>query len=474
MTHDDRWHLEVSDDLLVVGENLIKVEGRLPLLQLEPIERASAAALLDSAAPGISAATRTLVLDTAAGNPLAVLELAHVVTGEGERSWLLSTPLPLTKRLEGLFTAQLAALPAAVKTLLLFAALDEGGGLPRVLAAAALTEGRTFDFGELTPAVDLRLVIIDGERISFRHPLVRSAVHHDASADKRQAAHAVLARLYADIPHRAAWHRAAARSGTDDEVGDELAKLAEASLARGAPAEAAAALERAAELTGDPVRRGDRLVRAADLQYQLGSPERVGRLLDQARSLDLAHRDRVVWSMLHEMVDQRSWSGTGRLASFADIAEELAEAGEVQRAVEMESRRGSSSATHSGASADSPHHPLSNRPGQVMNGRHSRTLVTVTPSVAKYGSSASRRSTAARLWASTMMTAPESSANGPAICTTPSSCSLASLFRWAGRAARRSSVGSSLSSTIHTLAHTSHRPVDPATFRRLDRSRAEV
>ena len=331
-----RLELEPIVMLLAVPDNADDLfgHGGLSALRLEPLDEVSAGVLLDRTAPDLSPDVRTLILQTAAGNPLALTELPHVAPVDRLGTTLFSAPLPLTDGLQRIFADRLATLPAHTRTLLLFAALDDGGGLPGVLAAAGRCESREFELDDLAPAVEHRLIAVDGERVTFRHPLARSAVYQDALPTQRRAAHAVLAEVYADNAERAIWHRAASTPGPDSTVSGELEALATTSMQRGAPAEAAAALERAAELTPEQPLRAGLFVRAAELEFQLGRPDRAVRLLEAARPLEIGERDRVRWSMLWEMTDQRSWSGPGRLASAAEVADEMIAAGEVGRAVE--------------------------------------------------------------------------------------------------------------------------------------------
>ncbi len=122
------------------------------------------------------------------------------------------------------------------------------------------------------PAADAGLLAI-GERVTFRHPLVRSAVCRAASPAERRAAHQALAGAtdpQAD-PDRRAWHRAQATLGPDEDVAGELERSASRAQARGGLAAAAAFLERAAALTLDPVRRAERALAAAQATYQAGA-----------------------------------------------------------------------------------------------------------------------------------------------------------------------------------------------------------
>ena len=137
----------------------------------------------------------------------------------------------------------------------------------------------------VVPAADAGLLAI-GERVMFRHPLVRSAVYRAASAADRRAAHQALAGATdsrAD-PDRRAWHRAQATPGPDEDVAAELERSASRAQARGGVAAAGAFLERAAALTMDPARRAGRALAAAQATYQAGSLDATLRLLGTAEA----------------------------------------------------------------------------------------------------------------------------------------------------------------------------------------------
>ncbi|MEU8819775.1 AAA family ATPase [Actinoplanes sp. NPDC048796] len=250
----------------------------LPVLRLERLGDEAAAALLDARAGALPPGIRRQVLEEAAGNPLALVELAAAPAAEALR--------PLSDRLEEAFAARVAQLPAATRTLLLVAAVNDGDALTEVLGAASATAA------DLGPAVEASLLEPDETRIRFRHPLMRSAIHQRASLAERHAAHAALARVLAGEPGRAIWHRAAALTEPDESVAAGLEETAALSRRRGAATAALSALERAAQLTADPARRAERLLRAAEAAVELGRRDVVTRLVHAAQTAELSARQR--------------------------------------------------------------------------------------------------------------------------------------------------------------------------------------
>ena len=221
------------------------------------------------------------MLATAAGNPLALVELPR--TGEDA--------LPLTERLERSFSAQAADLPPATRALLRAAAADDGDAAAEILAAARRLAPEAGD-ADVEAAIATRLLERDGDRLRFRHPLIRSALQQAASAADRRAAHAAVAETIADDPHRRAWHRAAACAAPDEAVATALDAAAEDARRRGAVAVAARALRRAAELSTVREHARDRLLAAAELSAELGEVDTVVALVARPRRSTLTRSGR--------------------------------------------------------------------------------------------------------------------------------------------------------------------------------------
>ena len=95
------------------------------------------------------------------------------------------------------------------------AAADPGGDLDRVVRAL---RARSLGLAELEVAEAHGVVTLDGDRVTFRHPLMRSAAYHDAARADRRAAHRALADTLPDRSATRAWHLARAAVGPDEGV----------------------------------------------------------------------------------------------------------------------------------------------------------------------------------------------------------------------------------------------------------------
>jgi predicted ATPase len=208
--------------LTAIREGYKSSLGGLSELHVEGLADRAARELLEAHYPELATAVRERVLDEAAGNPLALLELPLALGFRvGDEEGSLPTPLPLTSRLEEAFASRAAELPGATQSVLRIAAFDERGVLAEVMRAAEIADGVAPSVEALVPAVDAQLIVVDGSALRFRHPLVRSAIQEAASVAERHAAHAALAEVLAYDPDRRVWHRAAATVGPDSAVSTE-------------------------------------------------------------------------------------------------------------------------------------------------------------------------------------------------------------------------------------------------------------
>jgi DNA-binding CsgD family transcriptional regulator len=257
----------------------------LPDLLLTGLPEADARALLASVLPGgLDDRVRDRIIAESGGNPLALLELPHGATAaELAGGFGVAGPLPLAGRIEQSFLRRTAPLPQETRRLLLLAAAEPVGD-PALLWRAAGNLGISAD-DAAAPAEAEGLLTVTG-RVTFRHPLVRSAVYQAAPADDRRRAHQAIAEVTDEgtDPDRRAWHRAQAAAGPDENVSAELERSAGRAQARGGIAAAAAFLERSAALTPDPGPRARRALAAAQAKYQAGAYTSALGLLASAES----------------------------------------------------------------------------------------------------------------------------------------------------------------------------------------------
>ena len=222
------------------------------------------------------------------GNPLALLELPRGLTAtQLAGGFGLPEAQAVTGRIQESFVRRVSAVSDDARRLLLLAAAEPIGDPLLLLRASE-------QLGIVVSAVDAETdgLLALGERVTFRHPLVRSAVYRTAALQERRAAHRALAAATDSEfdPDRRAWHLAAAAAGPDEQVASELERSAGRAQTRGGAAAAAAFLQRAVALTADPARRADRALAAAQASLQAGSFDAVLRLLATAETGPLDER----------------------------------------------------------------------------------------------------------------------------------------------------------------------------------------
>ena len=260
----------------------------LPDLEVRGLGNGDARALLGSVVRfRLDERVRDRIVAETRGNPLALLELPRGFTAtQLAGGFGLVGEHALPGRIQESFLRRLEALPAETRLLLLVAAAEPVGD-PLLVWGAAERLGIDASSG---PAAATEGLLAIGERVTFRHPLVRSAVYRSASPQERSTVHQALAEVTdAQVdPDRRAWHLAAAATGPDEAVALELERSAGRAQARGGLAAAAAFLQRSLALTRDRARRTDRALAAAQASLQAGAFDAALRLLAtaEAGSLD--------------------------------------------------------------------------------------------------------------------------------------------------------------------------------------------
>lgn len=306
-------------------------DAGLPTLHLQALDPAAATGLLKMRAPGLSNAAQRRLLEEAAGNPLALVELPkRLQEGAPLPAWL-----PLTTRLEQAFAGRVSALPAATRTALLLAAISDSSRVTEALDAGGLVLAADLAIEVLTPAITAGLIQIDDSELRFSHPLVRSAIHQAASLGQLQMAHAALADVLVDQPERRAWHRAASMIGTDEAVAGELEAAAIGAQRRGATVVAVRAFERASKLSEDPPRGVTRILRAAELAFEIGEHDMVLGMLQEAERFDLGPQEQARLAWIRASFGDGLAAEAPKPSSLASLAVRTADDGDAELALRL-------------------------------------------------------------------------------------------------------------------------------------------
>ncbi len=217
-----------------------------------------------------SRTTMTRIYQISGGNPFYAIELAKVSDDKADGPLPNTLAAVVEARLSGLNTETMVALLAAAST-----------ADPTVdLVAAAIDTEHERAVELLEAAEQHGVVLIEGSRIRFSHPLLAAGVYTGVSVAERRRMHTKLAAIV-DEPELQARHLALAAGGGDTadhrETVAALERAAATAHARGAPAAAAELIELAISLGGDtPERR----MRLAAYCFDGGDPPRARTLLE--------------------------------------------------------------------------------------------------------------------------------------------------------------------------------------------------
>jgi DNA-binding CsgD family transcriptional regulator len=216
------------------------------------------------------------IYDQSGGNPFFALELARALRS---RDAVLSPTdeLPVPDDLERLLAERLERFPPET--------------MEPLAALAALAEP-TLDVASeelLEPALADGVLVLEGDRLRFAHPLLATVAYRRLGPRARRALHRRLAELVQE-PEQRARHLALGAEGPDPALAATLDGAAAQARARGAPEAAAELAEHAITLTPTANRHDAALRRAKAAEYEMlaGEDRRARALLEQALAGDPA------------------------------------------------------------------------------------------------------------------------------------------------------------------------------------------
>jgi DNA-binding CsgD family transcriptional regulator len=335
-------------------------------LLLSGLDPTSASALLDERSHSpIAAHVMERLFRETGGNPLALCEVAASLSeAQLAGAEILDDPLPAAASVETALLRRVERLPPKTRQGLLVVAASYGDTSSITVASRLLG----LPSAALGPAEELGLVRRDDGRMSFSHPLLRSAVYHHANESERTRVHAALAEAFrlqladgtAGVPaiastlEQRAWQLAAAASYPDESAASVVEEAARTAQNRGAHGAAASAYERAARLTADHEQRAQWLLEAARNAQLSGRPAPARELLTSALAstadgiqrgaiqhlrahIEMAHGEFIFASKLleDEAVRTTAVDNVQAALMLADAAVAASTAGEIELAVRL-------------------------------------------------------------------------------------------------------------------------------------------
>jgi DNA-binding CsgD family transcriptional regulator len=294
-------------------------------LALTPLGEADVAVLAGSVAAGAPTAGLLAEVRAAGGNPLYVIELVRALAVEGRVSVVAGvadvagTRRRIPESLRRTVQRRMAVLSPAALDLLRMAAV-----LGATFAPAELSAAVGAPMAELLPAlqetVDAGVLTEAGERLAFRHELLRDALYDAIPVGVRTALHRGVGQALAAAgapADRVAVHLSlGARPGDRDAV--SWLRRAARQAAAGDPAAAADLLARAVQLlpATDPDR--DRLL--AELAGALTVAGRAAEAASVAQRVLAREHDPAAEALTRLALGQALWS-QGRLHEWMDQIE---------------------------------------------------------------------------------------------------------------------------------------------------------
>jgi DNA-binding CsgD family transcriptional regulator len=251
-----------------IGLADVFLSARLQRLRVAPFHPRAIEQLLQSRL-GLRLSRRALsrLHERAGGNPFFALEIGRRLEGARIEA---ANEMPLPDSLREIVRERLERLPIRTRRLLLSASALSHPNL-QLLGRTAVRD--------IQPAVAEGVVKLEGDRVSFDHPLFAFVPYEEASPARRRRLHARLADVVSDVEERAR-HLALATTDLDERVASELDHAARLALVRGAP-DAAAELMHLARLR-TPGWDIERLMAEAEYTFESGDSAHARDLMDQA------------------------------------------------------------------------------------------------------------------------------------------------------------------------------------------------
>jgi DNA-binding CsgD family transcriptional regulator len=273
-----RWNVG-ADDRLELADALPHVDR----LVVGPLDLTGLDAMLRSRLrTAFLGPTLRQIQETSGGNPLFAIEIARSLL-DPEANIVPGQPFPAPSTLPELLSTRLARISPPLRRALLAASALARPTVELVLAATT-DDGVTL--ASLDQAVDAEVLMVQGEAVTFTHPLLASVVYAAATAGERRQLHRRLADLVTD-PEQQARHLGLSADQPDEAVAATLEHAARRAASRGAPDAAAALLQQAVELT--PVDSRDEVLRrkldAVDQHIAAGALTQARDLLEDVSSI---------------------------------------------------------------------------------------------------------------------------------------------------------------------------------------------
>jgi DNA-binding CsgD family transcriptional regulator len=258
-------------DLTVESRRVAELAG-LNTLPVGPLTATESVELLTALGCDSRSAAREAPL--AGGIPLALIELADQIQFGVIDEQRLALHLPQ------FYTEKIARLHPRVRYTLTAAALDDD-------LRAVLSVSSPSAITDLEMAEEQDIVRVFGERVLFRHPLLRAAALDASNASVRRQIHRTIAEgLNPQIDSdRYALHLSASAIGNDDVAAQALAAFALRARGRGAHEEAMDALLRASQLASNNADAARLKFEAGEAIYFGGDAERAITIAEQVLTM---------------------------------------------------------------------------------------------------------------------------------------------------------------------------------------------